>query len=393
MDSAHIALLLVELGAVFTGLALVVQLARRVGLSPIPLYLLAGLVFGRGGFYELETIDPFVDVGAELGVVMLLLMLGLEFSADELIGSLREHAPSGLVDLLLNAPPGFVAGMLLGLPMPACLALAGITWISSSGIVAQLLGDLGAMANRETPAILSVLVLEDIAMAMFLPVLVVVLAGGGVAQAAGGVALALGAVLLAMVMAAKQGHRIGALVASDDNELSLLRLLGASLLVAGLAEAMGASAAVGAFLVGLSIPSTMAHRAQELLGPLRSLFASVFFVAFGLRTDPAGLVPVLLPAVLLAVVTVATKFATGWFAAGRAGVGPRGRVRAGAALAARGEFSIVIAGLAVSAGHGDVGPVATAYVILLTVVGPLLARFAEPALDRAGVFGRGRVAA
>lgn len=393
MDSAHIALLLVELGAVFTGLALVVQLARRVGLSPIPLYLLAGLVFGRGGFYELETIDPFVDVGAELGVVMLLLMLGLEFSADELIGSLREHAPSGLVDLLLNAPPGFVAGMLLGLPMPACLALAGITWISSSGIVAQLLGDLGAMANRETPAILSVLVLEDIAMAMFLPVLVVVLAGGGVAQAAGGVALALGAVLLAMVMAAKQGHRIGALVANDDNELSLLRLLGASLLVAGLAEAMGASAAVGAFLVGLSIPSTMAHRAQDLLGPLRSLFASVFFVAFGLRTDPAGLVPVLLPAVLLAVVTVATKFATGWFAAGRAGVGPRGRVRAGAALAARGEFSIVIAGLAVSAGHGDVGPVATAYVILLTVIGPLLARFAEPALDRAGVFGRGRVAA
>lgn len=389
----HLALLLLELGAVFTGLALVVQLARRVGLSPIPLYLLVGLAFGAGGVYHLETIGPFVDVGAEIGVVMLLLMLGLEFSADELIGSLRSHGPSGVVDLLLNAPPGFVAGLLLGLPLPACLALAGVTWISSSGIVAQLLGDLGAMANRETPSVLSVLVLEDIAMAMFLPILVVVLAGGGAAQAVGGVALALGAVLLAMVMAAKQGHRIGALLENDDNELSLLRLLGVVLVVAGLSEGLGASAAVGAFLVGLSIPAAMAHRAQELLGPLRSLFASVFFVTFGLRTDPAALLPVLGPALLLAMVTILTKLATGWFAARRDGVGPRGRVRAGAALVARGEFSIVIAGLAVGAGFGGVGPVATAYVILLTLLGPVLARWLEPTLSRAGVLRRGTVVA
>ncbi len=393
MDSHHLALLLVQLGAVFTGLALVIQLARRIGLSPIPLYLLVGLAFGDGGLHALTDIEPFVEIGAEIGVVMLLLMLGLEFSADELIGSLRSHAPSGLVDFALNAPPGFVAGLLLGLPLPACLALAGVTWISSSGIVAQLLGDLGAMANRETPSVLSVLVLEDIAMAMFLPILVVVLSGGGLLQAAGGVALALGAVLLAMFMAAKQGHRIGSLLANEDDELSLLRLLGIVLLVAGLAQAVGASAAVGAFLVGLSIPSSMAYRAQELLGPLRALFASVFFLTFGLRTDPGDLVPVLVPAVLLALVTVLTKVATGWFAAGRDGVGPRGRVRAGAALVARGEFSIVIAGLAVASGFGGVGPVATAYVILLTLLGPVLARWAEPALARMGVFRRGTVVA
>ncbi|MFL0460116.1 cation:proton antiporter [Kytococcus sedentarius] len=392
MDGSHIALLLLELGAVFAGLSVVVQAARALGLSPIPLYLLAGLAFGTGGLLPLDSVEPFVEVGAEIGVVMLLLVLGLEFSADELIGSLGSHGPSGLVDLLLNAPAGFVAGLLLGLPLPACLALAGVTWISSSGIVAQLLQDLGAMANRETPSVLSVLVLEDIAMAIFLPILVVVLAGGGPLQAVGGVALALGAVLVAMFMAAKQGHRIGALLANDDDELSLLRLLGIVMLVAGLAQAMGASAAVGAFLVGLSIPSSMAHRAQQLLGPLRALFASVFFVTFGLRTDPAELVPVLGVALVLALVTVLTKFGTGWFAAGRDGVGPRGRVRAGAALTARGEFSIVIAGLAVAAGYDQVGPLAAAYVVLLAVLGPVLARWAEPVLGRMGVLRRGTVA-
>jgi CPA2 family monovalent cation:H+ antiporter-2 len=94
------------------------------------------------------------------------------------------------------------------------------------------------------------------------------------------------------------------------------------------------------------------------------------------------MVPVL-PAVLaLAVVSVVTKLGTGWFAAGRDGVATAGRVRAGAALVARGEFSIVIAGLAVAAGLAEVGPIATAYVLLMAVVGPVLARFSEPLASR-----------
>nr|WP_275585426.1 cation:proton antiporter [Blastococcus saxobsidens] len=362
----------------FLGLSLLGLLARRLGLSPVPFILLAALALGEGGLVPVENAAPFLEAAAEIGVVLLLLTLGLEFSATELFASFRRHAPSGLVDLVLNGPPGFVAGLLLGLPWQGALALGGVTYISSSGIVARLLGDLGRLANRETPAVLSVLVLEDLAMALFLPLLVVALAGDGPAQAAGGIALAVGAVLLVLLAAQRHGHRLGRLLSHDDDEQVMLRLIGLTLLVAGAAQAMGASAAVGAFLVGLALPASFAERARAILGPLRDLFAATFFVAFGLATDPGAILPVLPAALALAAVTTVTKIATGWFAARRDGVAVPGRLRAGTALVARGEFSIVIAGLAVTAGLPAVGPVATGYVLVLAVTGPVLTRFVEP---------------
>jgi CPA2 family monovalent cation:H+ antiporter-2 len=378
----HVATLLVELGLLFLGLSVLGLVARRLGLSPIPFVLLAALALGEGGLVPLTTSEPFLTAAAEIGVVLLLLTLGLEFSATELFGSLRRHGPSGVVDLVLNAPPGFVAGLLLGLPWEGALALAGVTWISSSGIIARLLGDLGRLANRETPAVLSVLVLEDLAMALFLPLLVVMLAGEGPTAAVAGIALAVGAVLLVLVAAQRHGQRLGRLLSHDDDEQVLLRLIGLTLLVAGLAQTVGASAAVGAFLVGLALPASFADRARAILGPLRDLFAATFFVAFGLSTDPGAVLPALPAALLLAAVTIATKIATGWYAARREGVAVPGRLRAGTALVARGEFSIVIAGLAVAAGIPGIGPFATAYVLVLAVSGPVLTRFVEPLAGR-----------
>lgn len=383
----HVAALLLELGLLFLGLSLLGLLARRLGLSPIPFILVAALALGDGGFIPLDNAEPFLDAAAEIGVILLLLTLGLEFTATELFASMRRHGPSGLVDLALNAPPGFVAGLVIGLPWPGAMALAGITWISSSGIIARLLGDLGRLANRETPAVLSVLVLEDVAMALFLPLLVVALAGGGPLQAVAGVALALGAVLLVLVAARRHGHRLGRLLGHPDDEQVLLRLLGLTLVVAGLAQALGASAAVGAFLVGIAVPASFADRARAILRPLRDLFAATFFVAFGLATDPAAVLPVLPVVLVLALVGIVTKLGTGWFAARHDGVGVPGRLRAGAALVARGEFSIIIAGLAVAAGVGEVGPIATGYVLVLAVVGPVLARFVEPLSTRMRVRG------
>lgn len=374
----HLAILFLELGALFAGLAFLGVLAKQWGLSAIPFYLLAGLAFGDGGLLPLAAAEPFVDVAAEIGVILLLLTLGLEFTASELMASLNRHRYSGVFDFVLNATPGAVAGMLLGLPIGGVMALAGVTWISSSGIVARVLSDLGRLANRETPSVLSLLVLEDVAMALYLPILVVVLSGGGPWQALGGVALALGAVLFILLVAYHGGDRLERLLDHPDDEQVLLRMLGLTLLVAGVAQGVGASAAVGAFLVGIAVPHQLAERARGLLSPLRDLFASVFFVAFGLATVPADMIPMLLPALALAVIGIGTKLATGWFAAARDGVGRPGRVRAGMALGSRGEFSIVIAGLAVSAGVSSLGPLATAYVMMLAVAGPVLTRFADP---------------
>ncbi len=375
---------LLELGVLLLALALLGALARRVDLSPIPFFLLAGLALGEGGIHDVAATEEFVRAAGEIGVLLLLLMLGLEFSAAEFTATLRRHADSGLVDVLLNAPVGYVAGLLLGYEWQACLALAGITWISSSGMVARLLNDLDRMGHRETPVVLSVLVLEDIAMAVYLPLLVVVLTGGGPLTALLAVVTALGLVALVLVSTRMLGPHLGRLLGHRDDEQVLLRVVGLMLVVAGVAHLVDASAAVGAFLVGLAIPNSTADRARAVLRPLRDLFAAMFFLSFGLEVAPASLAPYLLPAFLLGVVSALTKMLSGGYAAARSGVGRRGRLRAGGALIARGEFSIVIAGLAASAGYAEVGPLASAYVVLLGVGGPLAARFADrvPALAR-----------
>lgn len=370
------ALLLIELGALLLLLGLLSRLSRRYGLSPIPLYLLAGLLFGHGGLLPLTDIQDFFAVGAEIGVVLLLVMLGLEYSATELVGNLRRAAPAGLLDALLNALPGAAFALLLGWGPIAALVLGGITWVSSSGVVAKLLGDLGRLGNRETPVILSILVVEDLAMAFYLPVLSAVLLGAG--WAAGGVAVgvAVGTVTVVLLVAVRFGGAISAMLSVRDPEALLLGVLGLTLLVAGLAAELQVSAAVGAFLVGIALSGPVAHSATELLTPLRDVFAAVFFVFFGLVTDPRDIPPVLLPALGLAVATMGTKVLTGYLAARRAGIAVPGRWRAGLALMPRGEFSIVIAGLAVASSSVQpaLAPLATAYVLITVVSGPVLAR-------------------
>ena len=368
--------LLLELGVILIALTVLGSVARRFALSPIPLYLLAGLALGNGGIAPVPAAGEFVSTGASIGVVLLLLTLGLEFSIGEFGASMRRHLPSAWVDLVLNATPGAVAGWLLGLNAVGILAMAGITFISSSGVIARLLNDLRRLGNRETPAVLSVLVLEDFAMAAYLPVLAVLAAGGTWWQALLWMSVALAALGSAFAASYRWGHHVGRLISHPDDEQLLLRILGLTLIVAAVAEHLHASAAVGAFLVGLTLTGETADRARAVLTPLRDLFAAVFFVAIGLSVDPKDLLPMLPVALALAAVTALTKVATGAYAARRDGVARPGRLRAGTALIARGEFSLVIIGLTGTT-VAAIAPVATPYVFILATVGPVLTRFAK----------------
>lgn len=376
--------LLIEVGALLFALGMLGRLGRRIGLSPIPLYLLAGLAFGHGGLVPLSASEEFISIGAEIGVILLLVMLGLEYSASELVGNLRSAAPAGLVDALLNALPGAGFALLLGWGFQAALVLAGITWVSSSGVIAKVLGDLGRLGNRETPVILSVLVIEDLAMAFYLPLVTAVLAGVGFVGGVRSLAVAVVTVVAVLFVAIRYGHAISAFMSVKDGEALLLSVLGLTLFVAGVAAKLQVSAAVGAFLVGIALSGQVAHHATEMLSPLRDLFAAVFFVFFGLSTDPADMPRVLLPALGLAALTMATKVLTGATAAKRAGIALPGRIRAGLTLMPRGEFSIVIAGLAVASGvEPELAPLATAYVLITVVTGPALARLPDYAWFKA----------
>jgi CPA2 family monovalent cation:H+ antiporter-2 len=373
--------LLIEFGGAVLLLAVAARLAGRVGMSPIPVYLLVGLAVGEWGSSSLEVSRPSLSTGAEVGVVLLLLVLGLQFTAEELRTGLRTGLPVGAVDAVLNWTPGFLMGLALGWAVPTAVLFGGITYVSSSGIISKLLGDLGRLSNRETPVVLTILVMEDLAMTVFLPVTATLVAGVALT---GGAALAMvgsfAAVGLALYAALFQGQRISRLLAHRSDEVLLLTVIGLTFVIAGLAEQVKVSAAIGAFLVGVLIADPVADRASQLVAPLRDLFAAVFFFMFGLQIRVADLRPVLLPAAALALIGVVTKVATGWWAARRAGIGPRGRRRAGLTLVSRGEFSIVMAEIGIVAGvESQLGALAAAYVLILAVVGPLIARIDPPA--------------
>ena len=372
-DLSHV---LIELGLVVIGLAILARIASRWGFSAIPLYLLAGLAFGNGGLAPLKVSAGFIHTGAEIGVLLLLFMLGVEYTGRELVENLRGGLPAAVLDLVLNFTPGLIAGLLLRWHLLAAALLGGVTYVSSSGVIAKVLADLRRLENPETPAVLAILVLEDLAMAVYLPLVAVLLAGGGPAKIALSVSLAIATVFLVLVVAVRYGQPLSRFVTHESDEIVLLTTFGAVLLVAGVSQRLQVSAAIGAFLVGIAVSGPMAQQTHRLLAPLRDLFAATFFFFFGLQIDPATLPSALLTAVLLGAVTAVTKALTGYWAARQRGVDQRGRLRAGMALVARGEFSIVIAGLGVGL-EPQLAPLAAAYVLFLAVLGPVLTRAAK----------------
>ncbi|NQU36834.1 MAG: cation:proton antiporter, partial [Actinobacteria bacterium] len=197
------------------------------------------------------------------------------------------------------------------------------------------------------------------------------------------VGVALGVVGLVLLLSVKRVKLINSLLDANQPVALLLTLFGATILVAGFATLFDFSSAVAAFLVGLLFTGEVAEAARTRLAPLRDLFAAIFFVFFGLSTNPADIPSVFPIALALAVIGVATKMVTGRIVAARAESSERGKWRAGAVLIARGEFSIVIAGIvAVSPiAPPQLVPLVTTYVLITAIVGPILSRLAEPWSD------------
>jgi CPA2 family monovalent cation:H+ antiporter-2 len=215
-------------------------------------------------------------------------------------------------------------------------------------------------------------------MAVYLPIVGALIAGGTLAALLGSVTLAIAAVAVILTLALRYGGHLSDILAGGSNESLLLSVFGLTLLVGGLAQRIEVSGAIGAFLVGLALSGRAEQRAGALIAPLRDLFAATFFLFFSFRIDPSDLVDVAPPALALAAVTSIAKVVTGWISAGRAGVGPRGRVRAGTVLVARGEFSIVIAALGSELVDGpDLGALAAAYVLITAIAGPLATKYAD----------------
>lgn len=215
-------------------------------------------------------------------------------------------------------------------------------------------------------------------MAVYLPLVATLIVGGTLMATVSSIAIALGTVGIILILALRFGGRLSSWLDAESDESLLLSVFGLALLVAGVAQSLQVSGAIGAFLIGLALSGRTEERAMHLISPLRDLFAATFFVFFSFSIDPSELVGVALPALGLMVVGAATKMVTGWYAAGRIGVGRRGRIRAGSVLIARGEFSIVIATLGAGlAQAAELNALAAAYVLATAVVGPVVTKLSD----------------
>jgi monovalent cation:H+ antiporter-2, CPA2 family len=359
-------------------------LAGRLGVSAIPVFIGAGFLLGptSPGPVILEPSEA-TDLLARLGVIFLLFFLGLEFSLERLTQARRLVVVGGLVDLVVNAGLGLLLGLLLLGPGPEAVLFAGLVYISSSGIVTRALFDLRRLADDETDLVLGVLVFEDLAIALFLGIA----AGLATGDAVGGLSVAgtAGLALLfvvAFLAASRYAHEVIDRVGPRlDAEQLLLLSLAIVLGGAALAEAVDLSEAVGALLAGVLLSgSEVRDRIEQQLLGLRDFAAAIFFVAFGLTVDlgETGSVAVLL---LVAVpVAVLGKVLAGYWAARVTGFGPRQGVNVGAALVARGEFTIILAQLAAAGAaldaefRQDVTAFAGLFVLATAVTGVVFMR-------------------
>jgi CPA2 family monovalent cation:H+ antiporter-2 len=368
---------LVALGAALVAAGVLGRLGRRIGLPTIPLFMLAGVVFGpHTPGLDLVHDPGELDLAATIGLVLLLFYLGLEFSLDELLAGGRRLLIASTLFLVGNFGVGLALGAALGWGGRETLVLAGAIGISSSAIVSKLLVELGRLSRPETRVILAVIVVEDLFLALYLALLQPLLHdSAGSIDALVSIGKAVG-FLLALALLVRFGARaVGRILDTDDNELLAISLVGLAVLAAGVAAEFGVSDAIGAFLIGLVLAKSPSRdRIAELVHPIRDVFGALFFFAFGVAIDPSDVVSVAGPIAAAVVLTLAATLAAGALAGRLYAFDSGATRRLSFTMLARGEFSLIVAALAAAAGlDSRIGPLVAGYVLVLAVAAPLLA--------------------
>jgi K+:H+ antiporter subunit KhtU len=361
-------------GAVLAGLA-----ARRLGQSVVPAYVLCGMLLGPPGLglvVDREVLAPI----SLLGLVLLLFFMGLESSSAALSAAPRRTAKDGAIDFGLNFTPAFVIGLAFGWE-PLLAAFLGLaSYATSSGIAVKAIIELRRTANADTGVVMNLMVVEDLVTAILLAGLSSVAFTGTtnpVALAASGLKAFLvcaAFLFVARPLIQRLGHRSVPKPHMRSQELFLLGLLALVLAAAALAEGAGLSAALGAFLLGLTLADSVhGPRLRESVVPLRDASVAAFFFAFGMLVDLTHISEALPILLVLIPVTLATKFATGMLIASRRGQTAKAKLNIATTLMPRGEFSIVVADTAAMAGFGGLlSTVAGIYVVVTAVVGSVL---------------------
>src|SRR5438874_1533098 len=317
-------------------------------------YVVGGILVGR--FTPGPTVSDThtFELFAEIGVVLLMFSVGIEFSLRDLLRVRWVALLGGPLGIVLTAALGAGAGVVLGWPPGQGLGIGLVISVASTMVLVRLLMDRGELHTRHGRVMIGISLVEDlavVAMTVLLPAL-----GAGVTERPIAVAIAFGKAALVLVPALFLAARVvpalmRRVARTQNDELFLLVVLAIGLGTGALTQAVGLAVALGAFLAGLIIStSDYAHETIARLLPLRDVFVAMFFVTVGMLVDPftvAANLPLLAALIVLIVVgkavirfAIVRLFGYPWATAARVGVG----------LAQIGEFSFILVQVARGAG-------------------------------------------
>lgn len=346
-------------------------------------YILAGFIVGPNVPIPLVADKDIIQTLSELGVILLMFSLGLEFS----LGKLFKLGPTaGLTALLQSSIMvwlGFVTGQMFGWTTIESLFAGAIIAISSTTIIAKAF-DEQRIRGPLRELVVGVLIVEDLIAILLMAALTAIATGNGLsattmATTTGKLALFLvGLVVIGLLLVPRGVRAINKL---GRPETTLVASVGFCFGVSLLAHKLGYSVALGAFIAGSLIAESEEHNEIEhLIQPVRDIFAAVFFVSVGIQIDPALIAHHWSAIAALTVIVVFGKVVGVALGAFLTGNSVRTSVQAGMSLAQIGEFSFIIAGLGLSlrATGEFLYPVAVAVSALTTLTTPWLIRVSGP---------------
>lgn len=369
------ALLLVTAASLFAG---------KLKFSIIPVLIVLGMLVGPHapviGLFDLTFVESqyIISFLGRMGVLFLLFYIGLEFSVSKLIKSGSNIVFGGTVYVVLNFVLAMVYGFLVSFPLYETLIVAGMMSVSSTAIVAKVLVDLRRTGNSETELILGMILFDDLFLAVFLSAMSGLLLGG--ATSIGGVLLSvsisMGYMLIFFIIARVGPPLLNKLLNITSSEIFIIVVFSLLFFLAGFSETLHVAEAIGALLFGLALSETEhSHRIEQLVVPFRDFFGAIFFFSFGLSIDPLTLGDAAWMALGAVLLTVVSNIVAGWIAGRQAGLTYKASTNIGLTIMARGEFTIIVANLGISAGLMPLlKPFSALYVLVLAIVGPLLAK-------------------
>ncbi|MFN4218019.1 MAG: cation:proton antiporter [Candidatus Bipolaricaulia bacterium] len=361
--------MLFQLGLIVLVLYVGALLAHRIKQSSVPVFILAGV-----GLQLFVAHSEVIEFLAQLGAMLLLFTIGLDFSPERIRRSGRMLLGATLIDALINLPLGILVGLAVGFDLVGALILGGALHNNSTSLIARFLIDFKRTALPETEYAVGISVLQDLITALYLAIIAGLLHSDGVQ----GLEIVLvfvkavgffGGALLAAVAWRPALQR---LLAHESLEVFLLFVFAFILVLAAIAEWLGVSAAIGAFFAGFMLPERgFRERLERAISPFRDLFAAIFFVSFGMLIELSRLSQAVLMSVAIVVIALGSKLITGWCIGRLMHLSRRASLRLGVALVPRGEFSILLASLAPAL----VLDMTVIMVLVLALVSPLLMRW------------------